>query len=265
MNSPSHPSPCLFLKLFVAGLLLLGSAQAQSSSSAPKGVTHIYLGASSEPDSRVYVPMDEEVHLHPPANASANARWRKNGSESPYTVIQTGVLKLRAGDGLDGTYSYDEPTGNVQFGNKVELFLLRSRFVNCSSRIRLAPGKDVQISGFVISEHSNGKNVIIRAVGETLKQFGVTDPVVTPRIRIYDSKGQPVGFLHLHVVHPKEYFDRLFANAGAFPLSDKELPFVSFDWGNLPSGAYTVQVSDDSEKGGEVLVEVYEITQATPL
>lgn len=136
-----------------------------------------------------------------------------------------------------------------------------SRLVNLSARITIPPGNKPQIIGFVVKGKTLAiRHFLVRAVGGSLAQFGVSDFVKTPRIKLYSSDGKQFTFPRVDIVITPEQWAAAFSRAGAFPLGDSEVAFVSYDSGSLTPGAYTIHVSDDTQKGGEVLVEVYDIT-----
>lgn len=133
------------------------------------------------------------------------------------------------------------------------------RLVNISTRARLAGVGDFVIAGFVIEERPRA--VLIRAVGPSLAQFGVSghpDPWLSikrndglPDIANDDWENQE----HAALVRAAA------VRVGAFPLAT-----ASFDAAKLvilPPGAYTVHVSTSRIDVGnaEVLVEVYGVPE----
>lgn len=132
---------------------------------------------------------------------------------------------------------------------------------NTSAMVTLAPGGSATV-GFVVGEFPQGQTnawYIIRAVGPSLSQFGITNPAPQPVIRMFDSHGDsyPPVMGGIPIAYDPV---RSFAQVGAFPLLKGALDayLIVSIWS---PGNYTVQVTDSSGKGGVVLIEVY----ASPL
>ena len=151
--------------------------------------------------------------------------------------------------------------------------------VNVSARVAL--GEDEIVTpGFVVLGES--KQLLIRAVGPKLADLGVPSPLPDPTMTIYRTRydGQPndvVAIIDDWKEQPEQAngadvaaINAAMASAGAFPLEPTETfqgrPFMTDDTSSaaalltLDVGVYTVQVSSADEGVGEVLVEVYEIT-----
>jgi len=225
--------------------------------------TNVTLGGTSEFNSRVLVPVGDTVRITAQSE-TVGASWYKNGTLLSGTNSRI-LLLTNVDSGTSGMYSYKGGQPVVDLGNQIELTVIditQGHLANYSSRLKLAPGSSTQISGFVVAG-TKTKGLLIRAVGESLRKFGINNPVENPRIQLY--KGEAIfGFTKPGVVDGPDYWARVFANCGAFPLDGSEQAWVAFGTGSFAPGAYTIHVSDDSKQGGEVLVEVYEVTVATP-
>ncbi|HNC23234.1 MAG TPA: immunoglobulin domain-containing protein [Opitutaceae bacterium] len=207
--------------------------------------------------SRVRVPPGESVRLVLPPEWPAAIQWRKNGQPISGATNATLVLGnvTTADSGLYTVTGAPFPT--IACGIQLEVVAVGTTG-NFSSRLRLQPGSDTQIIGFVVTGTAT-KTLLIRAVGPTLATFGVAGPAAQPRIAFFDSKGQPYSWARAAVVLPPEYWTGLFASVGAFPLTGGEEAYLAFDVGPFPPGAYTIHVTDASKAGGTVLVEAYEV------
>ena len=64
---------------------------------------------------------------------------------------------------------------------------LSSRIMNFSARAISGPGDQSLIMGFVVS--GNNKNLLVRGIGPSLAQFGVTNPLADPLLTLYNSSG----------------------------------------------------------------------------
>jgi hypothetical protein len=135
-----------------------------------------------------------------------------------------------------------------------------SRLVNIAARAQVGTGADVMIPGIVIQD-GTPRTLLLRAVGPGLSDFGVSDALANPRLRLFrgdqivaenDDWGQAPG------ANQTELAAAAIA-AGAFPL-----PTGSRDAAllvTLPPGAYTAQVSAVDAGTGVAIVEVYELNR----
>ncbi len=127
-----------------------------------------------------------------------------------------------------------------------------NRIVNLSSRDNLI-GSQAMIAGFVISG-TGQKELVLRAVGPGLAAFGVSGVMATPQLQLFSSSGSLVaqnsgwgGTTALATA---------FAQVGAFALAPSSADAALEV--SLEPGAYTMQVSDPTGKGGVVLTEIYD-------
>ena len=151
--------------------------------------------------------------------------------------------------------------------------------VNVSSRVTLGTGEMVT-PGFVVLGTS--KKLLIRAVGPKLGDLGVSNPLPNPRMTIYRTRydGNPPDVVATiddwKVDNPISELSSIVSameSAGAFPLEPTETfqgrPFMTDDTTSaatlvtLDIGVYTVQVDSADDGVGDVLVEVYEITDSS--
>jgi hypothetical protein len=146
--------------------------------------------------------------------------------------------------------------------------------VNVSARVALGEG-EIVTPGFVVLGEQ--KKMLIRAVGPKLADLGVESPLPNPTMTVYKTRydGNPPDLL-VTIDDWKADNDNVseivsaMSSAGAFPLEPTETfqgrPFMTDDTSSaatlvtLDIGVYTVQVSSADDGVGEVLVEVYEIT-----
>lgn len=276
----------LFSALLVA-LVGLSSGHAQSVIFAdalapfvrPPGVTRLQFATDisngfvpPEFPGRVRVPPYEQVWLLAPTPWPYTIQWTKNGNAIPGATSSPLILRQVTGED-SGLYSLavaelSPNNGPAPIATRVQLDVVREGHVgNFSARVILQPGNDIQIVGYVV-EGRVPKRLLIRAVGPSLKQFGVHQPATLPRFRLLKSDGSDYTVIRPAIVYPIAYWTALFKQAGAFPLlfdGDGERAHLAFDTYDLPPGAYTVHVTDDAALGGQVLVEVYEFDTYPPL
>jgi len=128
--------------------------------------------------------------------------------------------------------------------------------INISTRAYVGTGASVEIGGFVING-SQSETVLVRAVGPTLSQFGVSSPLATPTLSVVDSAGTTVASNTGWSTAANASAIAAAATAtGAFALpsgsSDSALLLT------LAPGAYTAVVSGSDGASGIALVEIYE-------
>jgi hypothetical protein len=183
-------------------------------------------------------------------------QWTKDGVAIPWATGQTLVLP--------GVTTADSGKYNIvgtptMSGAGITLNVApQGNFANFSALLTLAPGASTQTVGFVIGGISS-KAVLVRAVGESLKSFGISNPAGRPSFRFFSSASDGM-FAGIAPSSPSGWLP-IFASVYAFPLTGivdgGDSCIVTF----LVPGAYTVQVSDTSLQGGAVLFEVYDLPE----
>jgi hypothetical protein len=98
--------------------------------------------------------------------------------------------------------------------------------------------------------------MLIRAVGPTLANYGVTGSALDPQLVVHDRAGAKVDANDNWIDAGAAVVRAAGARAGAFPLVEggRDAAVVV----NLDPGAYTVVVTAAGQ-GGVVLTEVYEL------
>ena len=157
-----------------------------------------------------------------------------------YTIQVTGAGTGTAAQGISAVevYEADSSAGTL---------------VNLSCRARVGTGGDVLIAGFVI-RGSQPRRLLVRAVGPTLADLGVTGTLADPKIEVTaQADGKTVG--------SNDNWDAslasTFTSVGAFALrtGSKDAALVL----TLPPGAYTATVSGVGTSTGIAIVEVYDL------
>lgn len=127
------------------------------------------------------------------------------------------------------------------------------RFANLSTLATVGPSASMT-AGFIISG-STAQTVLIRAVGPTLKYFGVSQPLPQPKLDVYNADGNVVASSDsgINVTDVTSAAGLV----GAFQLqsggADAALVMT------LAPGSYTAKISSGDGSQGSVLVEVYEV------
>ena len=129
-----------------------------------------------------------------------------------------------------------------------------SAVINASTRAFVGTGDSVLIPGFVVSG-TGSLRLLIRAVGPTLANFGVTGALADPTITLYrgttalatnDNWSGAANAVEISAVATA-------VGAFALPAGSKDAALVT----TLPAGSYTAIVSGVGGTTGTALVEVY--------
>ena len=65
-----------------------------------------------------------------------------------------------------------------------------SELTSLSTRGLVQMGNKVMIGGFINGGGNGGTEVLVRALGPTLRSFGITDPLADPTIKLANANGQ---------------------------------------------------------------------------
>ena len=133
----------------------------------------------------------------------------------------------------------------------------RPKLLNLSARGRVGTGEDLIVGGFVIGGEAPIR-VLIRGVGPSLADHGVANPLVNPKLVLFNAAGEAIG-------NNDTWGDAANADAlreaaaavGAFPLregSNDAAMLVTLD-----PGVYTAQVTSADGSLGVALQEIYEV------
>jgi hypothetical protein len=132
-----------------------------------------------------------------------------------------------------------------------------SQAVNLSTRLRILTGDNVGIGGFIITG-TGTKHVLIRAIGPSLSQFGVPNPLANPVLELHG----PGSFVTITNDNWKDDpVQRAPIEAtGLQPTND----FESAIEARLDPGSYTAVASGKNNGTGVGLIEVYDLAASDP-
>jgi len=150
-----------------------------------------------------------------------------------YTAIVRG---FNNGIGVGLVEAYDlNPTAGSKFGN-------------ISTRALVQTGNNVVIGGFIITG-SGQKRVILRAIGPSLAQHGITNPLLDPTLELHNGNGAIIAFND----NWRDTQQTEIEATGLAPTDNRESAIVS----TLAPGNYTAIVRGKNSTVGIALVEVY--------
>jgi kumamolisin len=195
-------------------------------------------------------------------------QWTVDGR----TIVN--ALSASYSTSFPGVYSVAELTSSGVKEFRVGDLKAAVRQVNLSTRALVRTGAEIEFAGFVVDGPAGSmKDVLLRAVGPTLRGFGITGVLARPVITLFTPdgtpvatntgwenplvrSGRPVGFVQVREATAAD-MDHL----GTFPLppGSADSALVA----TVPPGAYTMHVSGQGDSSGIALAEVYEMNASS--
>ena len=152
-----------------------------------------------------------------------------------YTVILRGQ---NSGTGIGLADAYDlDPAASSMLGN-------------ISARGLVQTGDDVLIGGFVVGNGGND-TVVVRAIGPSLAEAGVANPLADPILDLYDANGAVI----VSDDNWRDTQESLIQSTDLAPADDAESALIR----SLIPGNYTAIVRGKDGSTGVALVEVYNL------
>jgi WD40 repeat protein len=202
---------------------------------------------------------DPILQLYDSAGAiiAQNDNWNARRAE----VIATGIPPLDERDAVvvatvePGSYTAVVRGLNDSAGVAlVEAYDLSpnsaSKLANISTRGKVETGDNVMIGGFILGG-DEGTNVVVRAIGPSLKNAGVGGALNDPTLEVYDGNGTVLA----QDDDWRVYQEQQLTQTGLAPTDDRESAVLLF----LQPGAYTAIVRGKNDGIGVGLVEVYNL------
>jgi len=124
---------------------------------------------------------------------------------------------------------------------------------NISGRASVQTGNNVLIAGFIVGNNVGAAKVVVRAIGPSLAQSGITNPLLDPTLELHDNNGALV-------IGNDNWQDnasqaaQISAN-GLAPSNPLESALAT----SLVPGTYTAIVAGKNRGTGVGLVEVYNL------
>lgn len=136
----------------------------------------------------------------------------------------------------------------------VELYDLSSSsaasLANISTRGLVESGDKVMIGGFILGGNKGSGEVVVRALGPSLAQSGIANPLGNPSLELFNANGQVIAFND----DWEEPNGAVIRATGLQPTSNLESAILA----SFPAGAYTAVVQGHNEPGVG-LVEIYNL------
>jgi hypothetical protein len=129
----------------------------------------------------------------------------------------------------------------------------KSKIVNISTRGVIQTGDNRMIGGFVLSgDQSTTMEIVVRAIGPSLSNYHVLNPIADPFLDVRDANGNPVA---TNDNWRDDSNATTVEQIGLAPENDLESALYL----RLAPGAYTAIVSRNGGTDGVGLVEVYSV------
>lgn len=125
------------------------------------------------------------------------------------------------------------------------------RLINLSTRARVQTGDNVVIGGLVV-EGPRARKVLLRAIGPSLANFGVSGVLTDPELELFDANGQSIASSADWTLEARA---GLITASGFAPSDARECAIYA----RLPPGQYTAIVRGRAGSSGVALVEAYEL------
>ncbi|PYJ09678.1 MAG: hypothetical protein DMF06_09265 [Verrucomicrobia bacterium] len=135
-------------------------------------------------------------------------------------------------------------------GQVLKVTATASQALNISSRSQVAGGESAMIGGFIIGGSAQ-KRIIIRALGPSLQQFNVPNPLADPVLELHGSTGSIITSND----NWRDTQETEIMSTGLAPQNNLESAIVA----TLPPGAYTSVVRGNNAATGIGLVEIYDL------
>jgi hypothetical protein len=126
-----------------------------------------------------------------------------------------------------------------------------AELTNVSTRGFVGTGQSVMIGGFITGGGNGSIQVVVRGLGPTLTQFGVSGPLADPVVTLVDQNGMVVKTND----NWKNTQQAAIQATGLAPPDDLESAMVV----TVATGRYTAILSGQSGGTGIGLVEVYKL------
>lgn len=205
-----------------------------------------------------------ELHAGDSSLISANNNWKDN---TPAQQLEITSNQLAPSNDLEsaivatlqpGTYTaIIRGQDNSSGVGLLEVYDVdrasTSRLANISGRASVQTGTNVLISGFIVGQNIGAAKVIVRGMGPSLAQSGITNPLADPTLELRDNNGALV-------IGNDNWQDDTnqaaqISASGLAPGNAQEAAIAT----SLVPGTYTAIVAGKNAGTGVGLVEVYNL------
>ena len=193
------------------------------------------------------------------SNTTVTYQWYQDGAAVEGATGS--ALSINPADNIhEGTYHVVATSGGgAATSDSAEILVTDKRLYNIATRARVGTGANVLIAGFVVIG-PDPKEILVRGIGPSLIENGIDDPLLKPRLEIYNSASELIysneGWAE------NEDPDAIIAasqlvGAGGRNLHDDDTALLV----ELEQGLYTAIVRGQDNSTGVALVEAFEIEE----
>jgi glucose/arabinose dehydrogenase len=240
------------------GLLISGFI---STGTAPKKVIVRALGPSTGVTGGLPDPV-LELHGNDGSLIASNNNWKDNTLQDQQDIINNQLAPTNDLESAivvtlqPGTYTA-LVGGNTTGVGLVEVYDVdqasASRLGNISGRASVQTGNNVLIAGFIVGNNIGAARVVVRGLGPSLAQSGITNPLLDPTLELHNNNG-------VLLIGNDNWQDNASqaARISAAGLAPQN-PLESAVFASLVPGTYTAIVAGKNGGTGVGLVEVYNL------
>jgi hypothetical protein len=211
-----------------------------------------------EMDQSIFTPICSSCYEDAPFNYLIDYAF-VHGSFVPPPAGLAQLLGLDAAGEKIFYYQYPKNLPCFTAYNSIPVHLENAKFPavgprvqNLSTRGTVSTGDNVLINGFIVGGN-DPKTVVLRALGPSLSDSGVSDALADPVLTLHNSSGMVIASNDNWQTDPGSAF---MAQNGFAPTNPSESATLVQ---NLAPGAYTVVVTGQNATQGISLAEVYEL------
>jgi glucose/arabinose dehydrogenase len=205
-----------------------------------------------------------ELHGSDGSLITSNNNWKDNTAQQQQDIINNQLAPTNDLESVivitlqPGTYTaIIRGQGNATGVGLVEVYdvdrATASRLGNISGRASVQTGSNALFAGFIVGNNVGAANVVVRGLGPSLAQSGITNPLLDPTLELHDNNGT------LLIGNDNWQDDASQAarisSAGLAPAN----PVESAVFASLLPGTYTAIVAGKNGGTGVGLVEVYNL------
>lgn len=146
------------------------------------------------------------------------------------------------------------PAGTITLKNAPVPNPTPAQALNISTRLAVASGENVVIGGFIV-KGNNSKSILIRGLGPSLGNFGLTATLADPVLELHGADGAVI-------FRNDDWKDNQRSQIEGTPFQpadDREAVIVA----SLAPAAYTAILTGKNQGGGIGLIEIYDRDPAT--
>jgi glucose/arabinose dehydrogenase len=228
---------------------------------AAKKVVIRALGPSTAVNGALVDPV-LELHGSDGSLITSNNNWKDNTAQQQQDIINNNLAPMNDLESAivitlqPGTYTAIVG-GNTPGVGLVEVYDVdqtsASRLGNISGRASVQTGTNVLIAGFIVGNNIGAAKVVVRGIGPSLAQSGITNPLLDPTLELRNNNG-------VLLIGNDNWQDNASqaARISAAGLAPAD-PLESAVFASLVPGTYTAIVAGKNGGTGVGVVEVYNL------